>query len=68
MSTNKFRELCSGNGSVKSYIAQNDDSTWVSSRDDEEVDIYIQNDGPTPYQVVQVGTAQTDQPGKERMT
>ena len=47
-----------------SYIAQNGHSKRVSGRDDEEVDIDIQNDGPAPYQVVQVGAAQADQSGK----
>jgi len=37
---------------------------WVSSGDDEEVDIHVQNDGPTHYQVVQVGAAQTDLSGE----
>ena len=40
----------------------------VSSGDNEEVDIYIQNDGPNPDQVVQVGAAQTNQPGDGGIT
>ena len=51
-----------------SYIAQNDHLMCVSSRDNEEVDIYIQNDGPNPDQVVQVGAAQTNQPGDGGIT
>jgi len=35
---------------------------WVSGWNDEKVDIYVQNDGPSSYHVVQVGATQTDQP------
>jgi len=51
-----------------SYIAQNDHSIWISSGDNEEVHVYVQNDRPTPYQVVQVWAAQTNQPGEGSMT
>ena len=46
------------------YMAQNAYDFGVSGGDDEEVDIDVQNDSPTPYQVVQVGAAQADQSGE----
>ena len=35
---------------------------WVSGGNDEEVDIYVQNDGSSSYHIVEVGATQTDQP------
>ena len=34
----------------------------VGGRDDEEIGIHVQDDGPTPYQVVQFRASQTYQP------
>jgi len=45
---------------LSSYIVQNGHSISVSGWNNEEADIYIQNDGPSPYYVVQVGATQTD--------
>lgn len=61
-----WRRLC--HEIPSSYIAQNDNSTWVSSGDDDEVDVYVENDGPTHYQVVQRGAAQLDQPDEGSIT
>ena len=46
-----------------SDIAQCSHNLWVGGGDDEEICIYVQDDGPTPYQVVQFGAAHTYQPG-----
>jgi len=43
-----------------SMSVQNGHSISVSGWNNEEADIYIQNDGPSPYYVVQVGATQTD--------
>ena len=53
---------------VFTYVTQNADDFRVSCGDDEEVDIDIQDDGPAPYQVVQVGAAQADQSGEHMIT
>ena len=45
-----------------SDIAQNSHNLWVGGGDDEEIGIHVQDDGPTPYQVVQVRAAETYQP------
>ena len=45
-----------------SEITQCHHNLWISGRDDEEIGIYVQDDGPAPYQIVQVGAAQTYQP------
>ena len=49
-----------------SDIAQCSHNLWVSGGDNEEVCIHVQDDGPAPYQVVQVGAAQTYQPVRRR--
>ena len=46
-----------------SEIAQYSHSMWISGGGGKKVDIHIQDDGPTPYQVVQVRTAHTYQSG-----
>ena len=43
-------------------IAQCHHSLWVGSRDDKEISIHVQDNGPNTYQVVQIGAAQTYQP------
>ena len=53
-------------GTRLAYIAQCSHSLWVSGGDDVEVDIHVQNDCSTPYQVVQVVAAQTNQPEGEQ--
>ena len=45
-------------------IAQHSQSLLVGGGDDKEIDIHIQDYGPTHYQVVQVWAAQTYQPGE----
>ena len=47
------------------YIAQCSHNLWVSGRDDEEIDVHVQDDCSKPYQVVQVGAAKTNQPEGE---
>ena len=39
---------------------------WVSGWDDEEIDTNVQDDCSTPYQVVEVGAAETNQPAGEQ--
>ena len=48
------------------YIAQCSHNLWVSGRDDEEIDVHVQDDCSTPYQVVQVGATKTNQPAGEQ--
>ena len=43
-------------------ITQCHHNLWISGGDDEEISIHVQDNGPTPYQVVQIGAAQTYQP------
>ena len=47
-------------------IAQYSHSMWISCGNDKEIGVHVQDDGPTPYQVVQVGAAQTYQPVRRR--
>ena len=47
-------------------ITQRHYNLLVGGGDDEEICIYVQDDGPTRYQVVQVRAAQTYQPGRRR--
>ena len=42
-----------------SEIAQSSHNLWVGRGDDKEICIHVQDDGPTSYQVVQVGASQT---------
>ena len=49
-----------------SEITQCHHNLRVSGGDDKEICIHVQDDGPTPYQVVQIGAAQTYQPGGKR--
>ena len=44
-----------------SDIAQYSHSMWVGCGDDKEICIHVQDDGPAPNQVVQIGAAQTYQ-------
>ena len=46
-------------------IAQYSHNLLVGGGDDEEICIHVQDDGPNPYQVVQVRAAQTYQPVEE---
>ena len=48
------------------YIAQCSHNLWVSGRDDEEIDVHVQDDCSTPYQVVQVVATETNQPEREQ--
>ena len=45
-----------------SEITQCHHNLLVGGGDDKEIGIHVQDDGPTPYQVVQIGAAQTYQP------
>ena len=42
-----------------SDIAQSSHYLQVGGRDDEEIGIHVQDDGPNPYQVVQFRASQT---------
>ena len=46
-----------------SEIAQYSHSLRISGGDDKEICIHVQDDGTTPYQIVQIGAAHTYQPG-----
>ena len=39
---------------------------WVDGRDNEEIDAHVHDDCSTPYQVVQVVAAETNQPEREQ--
>ena len=50
-------------------VAQNSHNLRIGGGDNEEIGIHVQDDGPTSYQVVQVGAAQTYQPvGRKTQT
>ena len=49
-----------------SYSAQCGHNLWVSGRDDEEIDTHVHDDCSTPYQVVEVVAAETNQPAGEQ--
>lgn len=55
-------------GINNAYVAQNDHNLWVSGGNEQEVDMYVQDDGSPYYQVVQFGAAQMSQSVGQRTT